>query len=38
MISGASRTKDQAFAFIEMDGRNGYSASLCNLANGELVG
>jgi hypothetical protein len=38
MISGASRTEDQAFTFVEVDGRNGYSASLCNLANGELVG
>jgi hypothetical protein len=38
MISGASRTEDQAFTFVEVDGRNRYSASLCNLSNGELVG
>ena len=38
MISGASRAEDQAFTFVEVDGRNGYPASLCNLANGELVG
>jgi hypothetical protein len=38
MISGASRTEDQAFTFVEVDGRNSYAASLCNLANGELVG